>query len=179
MWWKIYICQLGDNISVLSLLTSSSSSSSSSSSWEQHFVETHAVVSKLRINCGGTDGHISSYMRSLSAHIPRQYCNRQQIETQLKQGKPLKQRFAGSNPSDYDGFLKAIKLRSKTSFVGKVKPSTPCRKILRHIKDPCVVWQRYFVSKINDISHQVSLCFPTRCLCWYFPESSGWWIRIY
>jgi hypothetical protein len=35
-----------------------------------------------------------------------------------------------------DGFLRAIKIRSTPSFVWEVKPEVPCRKILRHVKDP-------------------------------------------
>jgi hypothetical protein len=37
-------------------------------------------------------------------------------------------------------FLRAIKIRSTTSFGGEVKPSIPCRKILRHVKGPCCCW---------------------------------------
>jgi hypothetical protein len=35
------------------------------------------------------------------------------------------QSFADSNPSDGDGFLTAITIRSTTSFEGEVKPLTP------------------------------------------------------
>jgi hypothetical protein len=42
----------------------------------------------------------------------------------------------GSNPAESDGFLRAIKIRSTTSFGGKVKQSVPCHTILRHVKDP-------------------------------------------
>jgi hypothetical protein len=34
-----------------------------------------------------------------------------------------------------DGFLRAIKFRSTSSFGWKVKPEFPYRKILRHVKD--------------------------------------------
>jgi hypothetical protein len=46
----------------------------------------------------------------------------------------LHPRFAGSKPAEDDEFLMAIKIRITTSFGGEVKPSTPCRKILRHVK---------------------------------------------
>jgi hypothetical protein len=49
---------------------------------------------------------------------------------------PLDSSFAGSNPADGDGFLKAIKIRSAPSFGGKVKPSASCHKIIRHVKEP-------------------------------------------
>jgi hypothetical protein len=41
----------------------------------------------------------------------------------------------GIDLTDSDGFLRAIKIRSTTSFGGEVKPSSPCRKMLRHVKD--------------------------------------------
>jgi hypothetical protein len=43
-----------------------------------------------------------------------------------------------------DGFLRAIKIRSTTSFGVEVKPSAPCRKILRHVKDHFEVWTKIF-----------------------------------
>jgi hypothetical protein len=46
---------------------------------------------------------------------------------------PWEARFVGSNSAEDDGFLRVIKIRSTTSFGGEVKPSTPCRKILRHV----------------------------------------------
>jgi hypothetical protein len=42
----------------------------------------------------------------------------------------------GFEPVQGDGFLRAIKNRSTPSFGWKVKPEVPCRKILRHVKDP-------------------------------------------
>jgi hypothetical protein len=41
----------------------------------------------------------------------------------------------GFEPSEGDGFLRAIKVSSIPSFGWKVKPEIPCRKILRHVKD--------------------------------------------
>jgi hypothetical protein len=35
-----------------------------------------------------------------------------------------------------DGLLRAIKIRSTTSYGGEVKPSAPGRKILRNFKEP-------------------------------------------
>jgi hypothetical protein len=40
----------------------------------------------------------------------------------------------GFEPSQGDGFLKALKIRSTPSFGREVKPEVPCRKILRHEK---------------------------------------------
>jgi hypothetical protein len=42
----------------------------------------------------------------------------------------------GSNPAKGDGFLRATKICSTTSFGGEVKPSVPCCKILQLVKDP-------------------------------------------
>jgi hypothetical protein len=33
-------------------------------------------------------------------------------------------------------FLQVLKIHSTPSFGGEVKPSVPCRKILRHVKEP-------------------------------------------
>jgi hypothetical protein len=46
----------------------------------------------------------------------------------------------GCKPGLGDGFLKAIKTRRTPSFGWEVKPEVPCRKVLRHVKDPL----RYF-----------------------------------
>jgi hypothetical protein len=42
----------------------------------------------------------------------------------------------GFKPGRGDGFLRAIKIRSTPTFGWEVKPDVPCRKILRHVKDP-------------------------------------------
>jgi hypothetical protein len=42
--------------------------------------------------------------------------------------------FAGSNPTEDDGFLRAIKKRCTTTFGEEVKLSISCREILLHIK---------------------------------------------
>jgi hypothetical protein len=42
-----------------------------------------------------------------------------------------------------DGFLRAIRIRSKTLFGGEEKPSVPCRKILLQVKVPCGVLKQY------------------------------------
>jgi hypothetical protein len=44
--------------------------------------------------------------------------------------------FEGSNPAKDDGFLMALKTLGTTFFGGEVNPSVPCRKILRHVKEP-------------------------------------------
>jgi hypothetical protein len=43
---------------------------------------------------------------------------------------------SGSKPSQGDGFLRAIKVRSTTYFGWEIKPEIPCRKIWRNVKDP-------------------------------------------
>jgi hypothetical protein len=46
--------------------------------------------------------------------------------------------------------LRELKIRSTTTFGGEVKLSVPCRNILRHVKEPCGVWKRYFVGEIHS-----------------------------
>jgi hypothetical protein len=41
----------------------------------------------------------------------------------------------GFKPSQDDGFLRAIKIRSPPSFRWEVNPEAACRKSLRHLKD--------------------------------------------
>jgi hypothetical protein len=41
----------------------------------------------------------------------------------------------GANPAEDDGFIRAVKIRSSTSFGGEVKPSVPCREVLRRVKE--------------------------------------------
>jgi hypothetical protein len=41
---------------------------------------------------------------------------------------PLDPRFAGSNPAEDDGFLRAIKICSLTSLGGEEKLSVPCHR---------------------------------------------------
>ena len=41
---------------------------------------------------------------------------------------PLVPKFAGSNPAEAVGFLRAKKIFNTPSFGGEVKPSVPCRR---------------------------------------------------
>jgi hypothetical protein len=47
----------------------------------------------------------------------------------------IKPKVCRFKPGRGDGFLRAIKIRSTTSFEGEVKPSAAFRKILRHVKN--------------------------------------------
>jgi hypothetical protein len=47
----------------------------------------------------------------------------------------LDPRFAGLNPAEDSGFLRAIKICSTTSFGGEVKPLVLCCEILQHVKE--------------------------------------------
>jgi hypothetical protein len=42
----------------------------------------------------------------------------------------------GFKPGRGPCILRAIEIRITTSFKGEVKPSAPCRKILRHVNEP-------------------------------------------
>jgi hypothetical protein len=70
--------------------------------------------------------------------------------------------------------LRAI-IRSTNSFGGEIKPSAPCRKILRHVKNPCRLWHRYWLHRLNSRTFLTTPCFASRCLLQ--PDSSGGWIR--
>jgi hypothetical protein len=48
----------------------------------------------------------------------------------------LDPRFTGSNPAEDDGFLRVIKICRMPSFGGEIKLSSPCCKILQHVKEP-------------------------------------------
>jgi hypothetical protein len=52
----------------------------------------------------------------------------------------------GFRPGRRQRILRAIEIRSTTSFVGKVKPSVPFRKILQHVKEP----YEYEICKISS-----------------------------
>jgi hypothetical protein len=80
--------------------------------------------------------------------------------------------FGGLSPAENDGFLKAIKIRSTTSFGVQVKPLAPCHMVLWHVREP-YRYERYFVGKIHVHLRPSFSCFITRCLCWYLPENSG------
>jgi hypothetical protein len=47
---------------------------------------------------------------------------------------PLDPKFAGTNPAKTMDFLRAINIRSISSFGWEVKPEVPC-KILRYVKE--------------------------------------------
>jgi hypothetical protein len=53
----------------------------------------------------------------------------------------LDPRFAGSNPTEDDGFIRVIKIRSTTSFGGKVKPSVHGIRFYGMLKTR-TVWKR-------------------------------------
>jgi hypothetical protein len=46
----------------------------------------------------------------------------------------LNLRFMTSNPAEDNGFLRAIKIRSTTSFGGEVKLSVPSCKVFRYVE---------------------------------------------
>jgi hypothetical protein len=86
----------------------------------------------------------------------------------------LNPRFAGTNPAEEDGFLRAIKICSATSFEGELKPSVPCRKILRYAKEPPGSMKyilrrknsRSYLAKFLLFRYYVSLLVNDRQLLW-------------
>jgi hypothetical protein len=76
---------------------------------------------------------------------------------------PSDPRFASSNPAEDDGFLRAIKIRSTTSFRGESKLMVPFRKILWHVKLPYIM-KEILVGQIHGHFSQSFSYFVTRCL---------------
>jgi hypothetical protein len=74
----------------------------------------------------------------------------------------------GSKPGRGDGALRTIKIRNTHSFGWKVKPETPCHKILRHVKITCVKWNAYKV-KFSLLSSIPPTCSQMTLLV-SFPE---------
>jgi hypothetical protein len=66
--------------------------------------------------------------------------------------------------AESDGFSGEIKTRNTTYFVGEVKPSFPCCKILRHVKDPLRDDRDTDRQNSTDITCSVSPRFATRSL---------------
>jgi hypothetical protein len=62
----------------------------------------------------------------------------------------------GFKLSQDDGSLKAIKMRRTTSLGREVKPSVPCRKILRHVKERYEYERDISLARLTSISHHVS-----------------------
>jgi hypothetical protein len=77
----------------------------------------------------------------------------------------LDPRFTSSNPTEYDEFLRRIKIRSTTSFGGEVKRAVPC-KILWLVKEPKKYEEIYFVGKIYGHFTPSFSYFAIGCVCW-------------
>jgi hypothetical protein len=71
--------------------------------------------------------------------------------------------------------FKGPKIRGKTSFGGEVKLPVPCRKILRHVKEPNEYVKRYFVCKIHGHFYLRLSCSATRWLLVIAREP--WWMN--
>jgi hypothetical protein len=55
-----------------------------------------------------------------------------------------------------DGFLRAIKIRSTTSFRGEVKAVSPLSRVYGMLKNPMTVKRVLCKQNLKDISHQIS-----------------------
>jgi hypothetical protein len=86
---------------------------------------------------------------------------------------PLDSSFTSSNPTESDGFLRAIKIRITISFEGEVKPSAPSRKILRHVKESYEYERRTSLAKFTAIFSPSFSYFATGFFCWLLPQSYG------
>jgi hypothetical protein len=63
----------------------------------------------------------------------------------------------------HDSFLTETKIRNTPSFGGKLKPSTPCRKILRHVKSSTSLKEIF--CRLNPLFPSPRSSFDTRWLC--------------
>jgi hypothetical protein len=75
----------------------------------------------------------------------------------------LDPRFVGSNTAEFNGFSRAIKICSTTSFRGEVKLAISCCKVLHHVKDPYSM-KEILVRKIHRHFSPGLFSFVTRCL---------------
>jgi hypothetical protein len=83
----------------------------------------------------------------------------------------------GFKPDRGDGFLRAIKIRSTSSFGWKMKPEVPCRKILQHVKHHMQVWTEILCKgKFSHLSLIPPACYQMTVLVGFL-ESSGGWLR--
>jgi hypothetical protein len=80
----------------------------------------------------------------------------------------------GLKPGRGDKFSRTIKIRITTSFGGEVKPSVPCRKILRHSKE-LYEYVRYISWQNPLFSSPVSSWFATRWLSTGRIARESWW----
>ena len=62
---------------------------------------------------------------------------------------PLVSKFAGSNPAEAVGFLRAKIILSTPSFGGEVAPSVPCRRFTACKRTLECMWKPAFLSKIT------------------------------
>jgi hypothetical protein len=85
---------------------------------------------------------------------------------------PLYSKFAGLNPAEVYGILRAITIRSTTSFSGEVS-RRPYVVDLRHIKEPNEYKKRYVLDKIQYFLHHVFLLRHLMTLLLQLRESSG------
>jgi hypothetical protein len=86
----------------------------------------------------------------------------------------LDPRFAGSNPTDDRGFLRAIKIPTATSFGGEVKSWSHVVKFYGMLKI-CTVLKRYFVGKIQGHFSPNLSCFTIRSLL--VTARKLWWMN--
>jgi hypothetical protein len=85
----------------------------------------------------------------------------------------------GFKPGRGRWILRAIQIRSTTSFGGEEKLSVPCRKILQDVKEPFEVWRKILRKDKFIIPFANFSCFATKCLPVGFPQSSGGRIRSF
>jgi hypothetical protein len=86
----------------------------------------------------------------------------------------IRPKVRGFKPGRGHGFLRAIKIRSMSSFGGEVNPSAPCRKNLRHVKEPYEYERQNYADKTHHLlsPHRLILISYYMALQVGLPESA-------
>jgi hypothetical protein len=136
------------------------------------------IVRQLPPRCGNTFAEVmytSLKMSIFSLSVSTVIHNSSRLGGVVVSVLVMRPKGRGFRPDRGDGFLRAVKTRSTVSFGWEVKTEVPCRKILRHVKDP-LTYLRYITGKILTPSIP-----PTRCPISLLisPESSGKRVRSF
>jgi hypothetical protein len=86
----------------------------------------------------------------------------------------IRPKVRGFKPGREQWLLRAIKIRSTTSFGREVKQSAPCCKILQHVKDPCGYEQRYRQNSPTFLATFLPASLPGDCCN---QSRENWWMN--
>jgi hypothetical protein len=84
----------------------------------------------------GNDRKMNEWMNNI--HTDRQHSGKSSLGGLVADVLASGPKGRGFKPGRGDWFFMVIKIHRIPSFGWEVKPEFPCRKILRHVKEPCV-----------------------------------------